>query len=166
MRFTSFSLMAALAISICGCGASKIRNPSQSQSGQSAQGAVIYQTYCAACHQPDGGGGGDANIPPLAGSQWLRGPESRLVRIVLHGLRGPVKVRDATYNLEMLGFGQVLTDQQIASVLNHVRKQFGQVSPTEAAPAMISSQQVARIRAASADRSEYWTVEELLAVPR
>ena len=31
--------------------------------------------------------------PPLAGSEWVLGSEERLIRIVLHGLKGPVKVK-------------------------------------------------------------------------
>src|ERR1051325_8757124 len=70
-------------------------------------GRIQFQSYCAACHQYDGQGMGDA--PALAGSPWVTGPESRLIRIVLHGVRGPMVVDGKSYDREMPGFGQILS---------------------------------------------------------
>src|SRR4029453_9524981 len=86
-------------------------------------GLVQFQSYCAACHQYDGQGMGDA--PPLAGSPWVTGPGDRLIRIVLHGVLGPMEVLGKTYDREMPGFGQVLSDSEVASVLSFVRRSFG-----------------------------------------
>jgi hypothetical protein len=41
----------------------------------------------------------------LAGSDWVAGPVERLARNVLHGLYGPVKGNDQTWNLAMPGLG-------------------------------------------------------------
>src|SRR5262249_13679711 len=38
-------------------------------------GATHFKSYCAACHQYDGQGAGDA--PPLSNSPWITGPEHR-----------------------------------------------------------------------------------------
>jgi len=94
----------------------------------------------------------------LQGSSWVAGPADRLIKIVLHGLRGTL-VRDKTYNQEMPGFGQVLTDAEIASLLSFVRRRFGGPS-TAVLPAAVT-----RVRAATRNRTEYWTVDELLKEP-
>ena len=119
-----------------------------------AGGERVFKVYCEACHQADGQGI-DNGPPPLLGSSWVAGPPERIVRVVLHGLRGKVEVGGRTYNLEMPGFAMVLDNAEIADVLTLVRARFGKI----AAP--ITADTVARIRAAHADRSDYWTAEEL-----
>jgi len=100
---------------------------------------------------------GDA--PPLAGSPWVTGPEDRLIRIVLHGVRGRMEVSGKVYDQEMPGFGPVMSDSDIASLLTFVRRHFGgPEEPVE--PAAVS-----RIRAANQNRTNYWSVEELLKKP-
>src|SRR6266568_9472270 len=101
---TSLCLLALLAA--CGTHRRHVRMPA------AEPGSTQFQSYCAACHQYDGQGMGDA--PPLAGSPWVTGPENRLIRIVLHGVRGPMEVDGKAYNQEMPGFGQILSDSDIA----------------------------------------------------
>ncbi len=116
-------------------------------------GSKQFQSYCGGCHQPDGRGGAEA--PPLAGSSWVAGPESRLIKIVLHGVRGPVEVHGKTDDREMPGFGQILSDADVAALLSFVRRRFG--APSEPiTPAMVT-----RVRAANQTRTDYWRVEEL-----
>jgi mono/diheme cytochrome c family protein len=86
----------------------------------------------------------------------VEGPESLLIRIVLNGLRGTIEVAGKTYNQEMPGFGPILTDAGIASLVSHVRHRFGGAS-VPVSPAAVS-----RIRAATPNRTNYWTVDELL----
>ncbi len=88
-----------------------------------SRGDIAFLNHCAPCHLPDGRGV-DGGGPPLADSSWVRGPDSRLIRIVLHGLRGPIDVGDQTYNREMLAFGPILSDEQIADLLTS-RRRFG-----------------------------------------
>ncbi len=120
-------------------------------------GRIQFQSYCAACHQYDGQRAGEA--PPLAGSPWVAGPENRLIRIVLHGVRGPMEVDGKTYDQEMPGFGQILSDAEVASLLSFVRGRFG--APSEP----ITPAAVSRVRVASPTRTDYWSVEELLEKP-
>jgi mono/diheme cytochrome c family protein len=120
-------------------------------------GGEQFQSYCAACHQYDGQGMGAA--PPLVDSPWVTGPEERLIKIVLHGVRGAMEVHGETYDREMPGFGGILSDAEAASLLSFVRESFG------AAGKPISASTVGRVRAASESRTDYWTVEELLTVP-
>ena len=120
-------------------------------------GRISFQSYCAACHQYDGQGMGDA--PPLAGSPWVTGPEDRLIRIVLHGLRGRLEVYGKTYDQEMPGFGQILSDADIAVLLSYIRRHFG--APSEA----VTAATVGKVRVANQTRTRYWSVEELLEKP-
>jgi mono/diheme cytochrome c family protein len=97
--------------------------------------------------------------PPLEGSSWVAGPENRAIKIVLHGLRGPIEVRSKNYNQEMPGFGPILTDTDIASLLSYVRKRFG------AATTPTSEAAVRLVRSANRARTDYWTVDELIKEP-
>src|SRR5438093_2640048 len=51
-------------------------------------GKELYTITCGTCHQPTGLGQ-EGLAPPLLGSEWVIGSEQRLIRISLHGLRGP-----------------------------------------------------------------------------
>lgn len=136
-----------------GCAAGRRRAP-----GPDANpGEVRFQSYCAACHQYDGQGVGEA--PPLDGSPWVTGPRERLIRIVLHGVRGRIELFGKTYDREMPGFGQILSDEDVASLLSFVRGRFG--SPSE----KITPETVGRVRAASENRTDYWSIDELLKEP-
>ena len=78
-----------------------------------------YEQVCITCHQATGKGV-EGVYPPLAGSEWVSGSEQRIVRIVLHGLRGPIKVKGQPFELDMPALG-VLDDDQIATVLTYIR---------------------------------------------
>lgn len=81
-------------------------------------------TLCAACHGMNGEGGPLA--PPLAGSDWVKGPVSNLIRIQLRGLQGPITVSGKEYNLPApMAPLNYQTDEQIAAVLTFVRNSFG-----------------------------------------
>jgi mono/diheme cytochrome c family protein len=68
-------------------------------------------------------------------------------------------IQGRTYDQEMPGFGPVLSDGEIASLLSFVRRQFGGISTP------IPHATVSAIRAAHSQRTAYWTVEELLRDP-
>src|SRR5260370_2376095 len=96
-------------------------------------GRTRFETYCAGCHLNEGPFMmGEA--PPLEGSAWIAGPENRAIKIVLHGLRGPIEVRSKAYNQEMPGFAPILTDPHIPSLLPHVP------TPSRASPPPLSPQ--------------------------
>ncbi len=120
-----------------------------------ADGAKIFAVTCAACHLVTGLGT-EGKIPPLAGSEWVTGNETRLVRIVLHGLTGDVEVQGEVFNGAMPTWGGAFSDEQIASVLSFVRRSWGNKAPP------ITSETVARVRAATPSRRLPWTVKELL----
>ena len=79
---------------------------------------------CGACHGQNGEGGPIA--PPLAGSEWVTGPVSNLVRIQLRGLVGPITVAGKEYNMPGgMAALSYQTDDQIAGVLTYIRNSFG-----------------------------------------
>lgn len=86
-------------------------------------GQVQYM-LCAVCHGPEGEG--SAIGPPLAGSEWVTGPVSNLIRIQLRGLKGPITVKGVEYSFPggMIAMPHQ-TDEQIAAVLTYVRNSFG-----------------------------------------
>jgi mono/diheme cytochrome c family protein len=126
-----------------------------------AQGKAIYTNVCAACHQ--GTGLGMAPVfPPLVGSEWVTGSEERLIRIVLHGVQGPIKVKGVDYNGAMPaagpGSGFNLSPDKVAAVLSYVRKEFGDGAPP------ISAQKVAEIVTKEGTRGP-WTAADLEKLP-
>jgi len=128
--------------------------PAAQTAAQGPDGKVVYSTTCAACHQATGEGV-EGTYPPLAGSEIVNGDENKVIRIVLHGLTGPVEVAGETYSGMMPPWGGVLKDPEIAAVLTYVRSTWG----NKGAPITVSK--VAAIRAATASRTTPWTVAEL-----
>jgi len=121
-------------------------------------GATYYEKFCSGCHGSDGLAL-DGEAPPLAGSSWVSGSADRLIKIALHGLRGPIQVGDKTYDREMPGLGRRLSDRDMAALLSFVRNNWG------ASSAAITSAAVTRVRKASGNRNRYWTAEELRKAP-
>ena len=120
-------------------------------------GRGIYEATCLACHQPHGMGQ-EGLAPGLVGTDWVAGPPERLIRIVLHGLRGPIKVKDQTYELDMPSLG-ILDDEQIAGVLTYVRREWGHTY-SAVTPALVK-----QVREETAKREDAWTEPELLKIP-
>ncbi len=92
--------------------------------GAAVDGAAVYASRCAACHQATGAGLAGV-FPPLVASEWVTGKPSTLVAVVLHGINGPLTVKGNTYNGAMPAFGAQLQDAEIAAVLTHIRSQWG-----------------------------------------
>ncbi len=124
-------------------------------------GKKQYLAACVTCHQPTGAGL-PGTYPPLAGSEWVTGSEEHLIRIVLHGLNGPVKVAGVQFTgaVQMPAFSPIpgggynWRDDQIAAVLTYVRQEWGNKAPA------ITTEKVAEIRTKE-NRTKAWTVEEL-----
>ena len=121
------------------------------------RGRQEYTRACSGCHQNDGGGSTSVNAPPLAGSEWvLANDPSRIIRIVLHGLAGPIEVKGKAYGLGvMLPLKDVLSDEQIALALSYVRNSWGNKALT------VEAEQVKKARAETKDWPGNMNVEEL-----
>jgi mono/diheme cytochrome c family protein len=123
-----------------------------------ARGFRVYnKPSCVSCHQSDGNGSAALNAPPLAASEWvLEKDPSRLIRIVLHGLSGPITVKGKEWGaVAMLSWKDTLTDQEIADVLTYIRNTWGNKAP------VVKVDQVTKIRKETAEHSGYMTVADL-----
>jgi nitrite reductase (NO-forming) len=103
---------------------------------QIAKGQALYSTTCASCHQATGQGLAGA-IPPLARSDFLAKNENkRVIRVVLNGLSGPVRVNGSTFDSAMPPLGH-LSDDDVANILSYVFNSWGNdrglVAPAEVA---------------------------------
>jgi mono/diheme cytochrome c family protein/glucose/arabinose dehydrogenase len=123
------------------------------QQGRFEKGKMIYAGLCAACHQPTGLGL-EGLAPPLVDSEWVTGPSDRPIKIILHGMSGPIQVSGRTWTLEMPPLPQ-FTDEDIAGVLTYIRREWehtaGPVSPND----------VAKIRQQHSGRTKAWTAAEM-----
>jgi mono/diheme cytochrome c family protein len=118
-------------------------------------GQGVYERLCSNCHQPDGRG--LANIyPPLAGNPRVAGDPEVLIRMVLHGVRGPMRRNGVIFNNVMPPSG--LNDRQVADVLSFLRSQFG--NEADAVPAS----RVRAVRETHANRILPWDAAALEAL--
>jgi mono/diheme cytochrome c family protein len=127
--------------------------PEPSAATSAIQGADLYAQHCATCHGAQGEGLG--SFPPLAGSSWVTGEEDTAIRILLHGLQGPIEVNGRSYSNVMPAFGRRLTDAEIAELLSYLRTSWDH--DTEA----VEPAQVREVRAEHSGRSQPWTASEL-----
>lgn len=125
-------------------------------------GEEVYKrdAHCITCHQAKGEG--LPNIyPPLIRNPWVEGEPERLIKIVLKGLWGDIEVNGEHFLMNkgvppMMGFGPLLSDEEIAGVLTYVRYSF----KNSASP--VDPEMVAKIRKEIEDRQDFYTVEEIL----
>jgi putative membrane-bound dehydrogenase-like protein len=122
--------------------------PNAAAANNSERGRDLFETYCAPCHQSDGGGM-ERLAPPLRQSALVLGQEDSLIRIVLHGLKG---------QLVMPAMG-TLDDQQLAAILTYIRTGWGQTGSP------IVAETVGRVRTATEGRRGPWTRDELARTP-
>ena len=127
--------------------------------GQQATGEAIYQR-CVTCHQANGQGTPGA-FPPLAGSEFANASNPAVpIRILLHGLQGPITVKGTQYSSAMpaYGTGVAMSDDEIAAVLTYVRQSWGNASGA------VKAEDVARERASARTATGPATAEELKAM--
>ncbi len=110
-----------------------------------AAGAELYKSICIACHQPDGRGK-EHVAPALAGSKFATGNPAIPVRILLAGKEGTIGLMPPLNSL---------SDDQIASVLTFVRREWGN-SASPVNPALVKE-----TRALTASHTRPWTNDEL-----
>lgn len=129
------------------------------------EGAQIYQSLCSACHGMQGEGVPAKTAPHLAGKFKLLENRNEVIKIMLHGLTGPV---DGVTYADMMPPMGANSDEWIASVLNYVRfdlcmQSFPQISEGYINNfVLIKPEQVKKIRDQTGVRSKPWTWEELL----
>jgi mono/diheme cytochrome c family protein/glucose/arabinose dehydrogenase len=135
------------------------RTLSDEQRALVQQGETIYKELCFECHGSDGRGApmagapaGTTMAPPLAGSPRVQGHRDYVFKAVLHGLTGPVGGR--TYSQVMIPLG-TQSDEWVAAVGSYVRTSFGNAATA------IAPEDVARVRAETANHKGMWTQAEI-----
>jgi len=120
---------------------------------ETVNGANIYSSRCANCHQADGEGVANA-FPPLTRARWVE-DKGQIIRILLHGMQGPVEVRGSTYNGNMPAWGNILSDREIAAVITHVRQSWGNDHSE------VTAEEITAVRSATEGQAQPWTAQEL-----
>ena len=112
-------------------------------------GQEVYRNICQACHQPDGRGQ-EKVAPSLIGSPLALAAAEIPTRILLNGKEGSIGL--------MPPIGSAISDEQIASVLTYIRREWEQTG-TPVDPATVKT-----VRDLTADRTRPWTDAELSAL--
>ena len=97
-------------------------------------GKTLFAGTCSVCHQ-ESGAGLPGVFPPLAKSDYLATLDNdAVIKLVLNGLTGVVKVNGQEYNSVMPPMSQ-LNDDEIANILTYVKNSWdnggGQVTAAE-----------------------------------
>ncbi|WP_339814171.1 c-type cytochrome [uncultured Imperialibacter sp.] len=149
------------------------------------EGASIFKSLCASCHGEDGAGlaigGGSMPAPPLKGSKQLAFvKKEEIIRILLHGLTGPIEGKEYSSVMPPMGAN---SDEWVASVVSYIRYEFGGRPPrnpddipgmaasardsvagftvkTSPSPA-VTPEEVKRVRESTKTKDTPWTLEEL-----
>ena len=112
----TFCLAASLAllqVAVSAQDAPKPRTYSTGYSFVETSGEELFANICQGCHMPDAmGATGAGTYPSLASNSYLQSSGYPLY-VVVHGRRA------------MPPFGEMLSDDQIAAVVNYVRTHFG-----------------------------------------
>lgn len=118
-------------------------------------GSALFNSKCAGCHQTTGMGLPGA-FPPLVKSPFVLGDPEITLRIVLHGLTGPLTVEGQSFNGIMPAWASQLNDAEIAAVVTYIRNGLGSNAATP-----VKESEVTRVRQATAQRTTPWTAQEL-----
>jgi mono/diheme cytochrome c family protein len=122
-------------------------------------GMTVYGTLCSECHGPSGqgtpAGPGQLIGPALAGNLRVTAHPEYTIKTLLHGLTGPIADRSYAGGL-MVPMGHE-SDEWVAALSSYIRTNLTNNAFT-VTPAM-----VARVRAATRNRTTPWTYGELAA---
>jgi mono/diheme cytochrome c family protein len=117
------------------------------------KGSELYLKYCLECHRGDGLGVIN-RYPPLKGSEIVDGNFQIPLHIILHGLQGAIERNGIQYHEKMPGFKK-LHPEDLAHILNYIRRKFGSLSG-DVHPVEVIKTQVKTI-----DRKKAYTEDQL-----
>ncbi len=155
----------ALLVAACSWVAIACGGPSPDVIGAGSEGLAVYDRYCIVCHGPEGNGQGPASyllfpkprnfvrgeFKLRSTPQGLMPTDEDLVRTVSNGIPGSA----------MFAFGELLSDEQLAAVVQHVKllsPRFASVPPATADQLLqIPSAPTVTPELVSAGRSTYET---------
>jgi nitrite reductase (NO-forming) len=101
----------------------------QDKAALMAKGQKVYNEYCKTCHQANGQGLGTV-YPPLAKSDYLKNtPMAQIIKEVVNGKSGKIKVNGKEYNGVMAPLPKKYTDEDIAGVITYVYNSWGNSGP-------------------------------------
>lgn len=128
------------------------------------EGSNIFRTTCVSCHGPEGQGLPTEVAPPLISKFKLIEYKDEVIKIMLHGLKGPVDGR--SYRDQMVPMG-INSDEWIASVLSYIRydlsmRSFPQMGQGYINWVIVTPAQVKSVRELNHRREVPWTWEEML----
>lgn len=101
-------------------------------------GGKIFTQVCAGCHMPNGSGVPGMH-PTLTTSAVVAGDSNRLIDVLLKGPALALPVDREKFSNVMPPFGPIYSDDDLASVINFLRKNFA-----KSAPAVTAAQIAAR----------------------
>ncbi|HKT32252.1 MAG TPA: cbb3-type cytochrome c oxidase subunit II [Gammaproteobacteria bacterium] len=112
--------------------------PAAAPAFDAAEGAQLFSQNCAVCHQANGEGITGV-FPPLKGNAVvLAADPTQQIHVILEGLHG-ANVGGSVYPGQMPSFKSVLSDSQIANIIDHERTSWGNNSPL-ATPAEVAAE--------------------------
>src|SRR5690349_7842279 len=98
MRVTPFICIGVLLLSACGPAVDPATVDPK------VLGPRVYRDRCLQCHGATGQGYA-ALYPPLANAPLLQGEPDHAIRVLLHGLEGPVEADGRLFNGQMPSWG-------------------------------------------------------------
>ena len=136
-----------------------------------ALGEETFAT-CSACHQPSGEGIPGA-FPSLA--QHLPNVEAKitdgellgrqyLINVVLFGVQGEIHSLGQSYHSIMPAWGDSLSDEQVAAVLNYELNSWGNEALLREDFSAITAEEVATQRATTKTSEEVYSLRAVLAL--
>ncbi len=126
-------------------------------------GAAIFSSLCASCHGPEGQGVPAQIAPPLVSRFKLIEKKEEVIKILLHGLSGPVDGKNYPDNMAPM---KANDDEWISSVLSFVRfdlcmRSFPKMPENYLNWVMVRPEDVEKVRKKYENRSKPWTWEEM-----
>ncbi len=98
--------------------------PTSPSAYDAEKGAALFTAHCSACHQANGEGLPGA-FPPLKGNDVVNDDDGTThIQVVLQGLHD-MKVGGVTYGSAMPPFAGVLSDADIANIVDYERNSWG-----------------------------------------
>ena len=118
-----------------------------------ARGKQVYN-ICKVCHQVNGLGQ-FPTYPSLVNTSYVTGDATVLIKIMLHGLDGPITVDGKNYDESMPPI-TVKNDRDIAAVISYIRQAWGNEAD------VVYPSEVSAVRMQYEGRKSMWSAEELL----
>lgn len=130
----------------------RLRPLTESQLALYRRGEALY-TECIACHGADGRGT-TGQVPSLVGSERAQGPAARAIRVLLHGMVGPMESEGLKFDGSMPPTTH-RRDSEIAAILTYIRRAWGNTGDP------VAPLDVSAVRVKHEGRTRPWTAEEL-----